>query len=68
MMTYSEEAIDAAKYMSAIFANVLLSTVAIRAVKNIINVNVVRVDEMEDGLEDEEEEEEEDVSAEYTQV
>jgi len=67
MMTYSEEAIDAAKYMSVIFANVLLSTVAIRAVKNVINVNVVRVDEMEDGLEDEEEEEE-DVSAEYTQV
>eukprot|EP00577_Skeletonema_sp_RCC1716_P012579 CAMPEP_0113400212 /NCGR_PEP_ID=MMETSP0013_2-20120614/15996_1 /TAXON_ID=2843 ORGANISM="Skeletonema costatum, Strain 1716" /NCGR_SAMPLE_ID=MMETSP0013_2 /ASSEMBLY_ACC=CAM_ASM_000158 /LENGTH=381 /DNA_ID=CAMNT_0000285253 /DNA_START=154 /DNA_END=1299 /DNA_ORIENTATION=+ /assembly_acc=CAM_ASM_000158 len=67
MMTYSEEAIDAAKYMSVIFANVLLSTVAIRAVKNAINVNVVRVDEMEDGLEDEEEEED-DVGAEYTQV
>ena len=50
-MTYSEGAIAATKYMTAIFANILLSTVALRAVKNAINVRVCC------GYEDEDEDE-----------
>ena len=52
-MTYSEGAIAATKYMTAIFANILLSTVALRAVKNAINVRVCC------GYEDEDEDEDE---------
>ncbi len=39
-MMYSEEAIAATKYMAVIFANIILSTVALRAVKNAINVRI----------------------------
>jgi hypothetical protein len=39
-MMYSEEAIAAPKYMAVIFANIILSTVALRAVKNAINVRI----------------------------
>ena len=40
MMMYSEEAIAAPKYMAVIFANIILSTIALRAVKNAINVRI----------------------------
>jgi hypothetical protein len=57
MVTYSGEAITATKYMAVIFANILISTVILRAVKNVINVRVVcggnGSDEMADGEEDE---------------
>eukprot|EP00986_Skeletonema_menzelii_P009251 scaffold4158_cov127-Skeletonema_menzelii.AAC.4 len=59
-LAYSDGAINAAKYMAVVYANVILSTIAIRAAKNIINVNVVS-----DGENEDEEEEEDDVSAEY---
>lgn len=58
-MTYSEGAIAAAKYMAIIFANIILSTVVLRAAKNVINYNVVH-DENDD-----EEEDEDDVSSGY---
>ncbi len=63
-MTYSEGAIAAAKYMAVIFANIILSTIAVRAAKNVINVNVVNDDQNDD----EEEEDEDEVSAGYAQV
>ena len=66
-MKYSEGAIAATKYIAIIFANILLSTVILRAVKNVINVNVVvSADEVEDGQE--QQEDEEDVSAGYIQA
>ena len=65
-MTYSEGAITATKYIAIIFANILLSTVILRAVKNVININVVSSDEVED--EHEQQEDEEDVNAGYIQA
>lgn len=59
-MKYSDGAINAAKYMALVYANIILSTVAIRAAKNVINVNV-----SSDGDSEDDEEEEDDVSAEY---
>jgi len=67
-MTYAEGAIAAAKYMAVIFANIILSTIAVRAAKNVINANVVNDDQMGDENDDEEEEDEDEVSAGYAQV
>eukprot|EP00985_Skeletonema_marinoi_P016640 scaffold8985_cov161-Skeletonema_marinoi.AAC.2 len=39
MYSYSDAAIAVTKYMSIIFANILVSTIALRAVKNVINVS-----------------------------
>ena len=61
-MTYAEGAIAAAKNMSILFANIILSTVVLRAVKNVINTNVVHEEN------DDEEEDEDDVSAGFAQV
>ena len=41
MTTYSSEAIQAIKYMAVIFANIILSTVVLRAAKNYINMRIV---------------------------
>lgn len=55
MMMYSEEAIAAPKYMAVIFANIILSTVALRAVKNAINVRIVCGGDGSDEMADEQE-------------
>ena len=62
-MKYSDGAINAAKYMALVYANIILSTVAIRAAKNVINVNVSSDGDSEPSEDDEEEED--DVDAEY---
>jgi len=39
MYSYSDAAIAATKYMSIIFANILVSTIVLRAVKNVLNAS-----------------------------
>lgn len=71
MMTYSEEAIAAAKYMAVIAANIVLSTVALRAAKNAINCSKVCGDNGADEMADEmsvEQDDEDDVITGYAQV
>jgi len=67
MMMYSEEAIAATKYMAVIFANIILSTVALRAVKNAINVRIVCGGDGSDEMADEQEDED-DVITGYAKV
>jgi len=72
MTTYSSEAIQAIKYMAVIFANIILSTVVLRAAKNYINMRIVCGSGMDDVVNDEVEEEEgeseEELEASYTHV
>ena len=71
MTTYSSEAIQAIKYMAVIFANIILSTVVLRAAKNYINMRIVCGSEMDDVVndhDDDEGESEEELDASYTHV
>ncbi len=61
-MTYSEGAIAVAKYMAILFANIILSTVVLRAAKNVINTNVVHEEN------DDEEEDDDDAGSGFAQV
>jgi hypothetical protein len=70
MTTYSSEAIQAIKYTAVIFANIILSTVVLRAAKNYINMRIVCGSGMDNVVndDDEEGESEEELEASYTHV
>jgi hypothetical protein len=73
MTTYSSEAIQAIKYTAVIFANIILSTVVLRAAKNHINMRIVCGSGMDDVVndhddDDDEGESEEESEASYTHV
>ena len=70
MTAYSSEAIQAIKYTAVIFANIILSTVVLRAAKNYINMRIVCGSGMDDVVNDDEEEgeSEEELEASYTHV
>ena len=71
MTTYSSGVIEAIMYMAVIFANIILSTVVLRAAKNHINMRIVcgsgRMDDVVSDDDDEGESEDE-LEASYTHV